>query len=165
MDLHDLIADAKPPTRTVELCLRGDLIAALEAATRDAAQAKALGTLLEEKAAQDTIAAIRRQMAAAIIVVRLEAIPRRRWLALIGEHPPREDDPTDERSGFNTATFYEAIVRASWASPDIEPADLDTLLDTLNDGQFNELSEAAFTVNTRGAVVPFGWRGSSPTTD
>lgn len=164
-DLHALIADAKPPARTVELCLRGDLVAALEQATRDAAQAKALGDTAAEKVAQENALAIRRDMAAAVIVVRFEAIPRRQWLTMMGEHPPREDNPTDERSGFNTETFYEAIVRASWASPDIDPADLDALLNAVNDGQFNELAEAAYTVNTRGAVVPFGWRGSSPTTD
>lgn len=160
-DLHALIADAKPPARTVELCLRGDLVADLEQATRDLALARDHDA--DTTAAEARVMDARRAMAAAVLVVRFEAIPRREWLAILGEHPARDDSPTDQRVGFNADTFYEAIVRRAWAAPEVTPADLDALLAALNDGQFNELAEAAFAVNTRGAVVPFGWRDySSP---
>lgn len=163
MDIHALIADAKPPARTVELCLRGDLVADLEQATRDLALAREHDDADGVATATERAAAARRAMAGAVLVVRFEAIPRREWLALLGEHPPRERDATDNRVGFNTETLYEAIIRRSWASPELTPADMDALLDAVNDGQFNELADAAFSVNTRGAVVPFGWRDySSP---
>jgi hypothetical protein len=163
MDLHALIADAQPPARTVELCLRGDLVADLEQVTRDLALAQSNGDAEAVESLTERATAVRRYMAAAVIVVRFEAIHRRQWLALLAEHPPREDDATDARVGFNTATLYEAIVRRSWVAPELDPADLDALLDAVNDGQFNALADAAFSVNTRGAVVPFGWRDySSP---
>jgi len=163
MDLHDLIANASPPARTVELCLRGDLVAKLEQVTRDLALATANKDAAAVESLTKTAAEVRREMAQAVIVVRFEAIPRREWLALLAEHPPRDDDATDQRVGFNAATLYEAIVRRSWVAPELAPADLDALLEVVNDGQFNELADAAFSVNTRGAVVPFGWRDySSP---
>lgn len=158
MDLHALIADARPPARTVELCLRGDLVAALEQTTRDLALADEHGDKPAAAALTEQAASLRRDMAAAVITVRFDAIPRREWLGLLAEHPPRDGNDLDRRLGFNTDTLYEAIVRRAWAEPVIDPADLDLLLDRLNDGQFNELADAAFSVNTRGAVVPFGWR-------
>lgn len=160
MSVRDLIASAKPQARTVELCLRGDLVADLEDAARRAATA---ATPEAKQAAADDIARMRAEMAASVIVARLEAMPRAAWLALLAEHPPRDGEAVDQASGFNTATFYEAVVRGSWSAPDLSADDLDALLAAVNDGQWQELTEAAFTVNTRGAVVPPTWRPSSET--
>lgn len=165
MDLHDLIAQAKPAARTVELCLRGDLVAETERITRataiagDAHDQAALAALVEE------LAETRALMAESLITVRMEAIPRADWLAALADNPPREGHRVDARNGFDTEGFYDAIIRASWREPDITPTDLDALLDVLSDGQYTELAEAAYSVNARAAVVPFGWRDSRSTPD
>lgn len=161
MSLHDLIADAKPPARTVEVCLRGDLAAELERATR--ALALAAANEADTTGPEAQIAAIRRQMADATVEVTLTAMPRREWLAMIAEHPPRDGHQVDTRVGFNTETFYDAAIRASWAAPEVSADDLTALLGALNDRQFNDLADAAWSVNAGGVSVPFGWRDWSPT--
>lgn len=158
--LHDLIADAKPPARTVEVCLRGDLTADLERATRALALATANEADTTEAMAQ--IAALRKQMAAATVEVTLTAMPRGDWLSLIAGHPPRDGNDTDQRVGFNTETFYDAAIRRSWAAPEATDDDLTGLLGALNDRQFNDLADAAWSVNAGGVSVPFGWRDWSP---
>jgi hypothetical protein len=163
MNVHDLIASARPQARTVELCLRGDLVADLEDTARRLAVAKSRGDNTAQQDLEAEVTRLRATMAESVIVARLEAMPRAVWLSLLAEHPPRDGDAVDRASGFNTATFYEAVVRGSWSAPDLPPADLDALLAAVNDGQWQELAEAAFTVNTRGAVVPPTWRPSSGT--
>jgi hypothetical protein len=163
MSLHDQIANAKPPARTVELCLRGDLTADLEAATRHLAAALDAKDQPLADLASEAVAALRAEMAEALITVRFEAMPRTAWLAMIAEHEPRDGHLVDERTGFNTETFYAAAIRGSWAAPDVEPDDLDTLLESINARQFDDLADAAFSVNARSVSIPFGWRGSKPT--
>jgi hypothetical protein len=163
--LHDLIAESKPVSRSVEVCLRGDLHADLEDATRDLAAAIDAKDQPATDAATARVADLRRAMADAVVAVRFEAMPRAAWLALIAEHDPREGNATDERVGFNTETLYDAAIRGSWAAPDIDPADLDALLDRLNAQQYSDLADAAFSVNARSVFIPFGWRGSKPTPD
>jgi hypothetical protein len=163
--LHDLITQAKPVSRSVEICLRGDLHADLEDATRDLAAAIDAKDQPATEAATARVTDVRRAMADSVVTVRFEAMPRARWLALIAEHAPRDGNTTDERLGFNTDALYAAAIRGSWVSPEATPADLDLLLERVNDGQFSDLADAAFSVNARSVFIPFGWRGSKPTPD
>jgi hypothetical protein len=171
--VSDLIAEARPAERSVELCLRADLVAEVEDLRRQLATAKAATrqSLADAPAAgiEERIAAVKTQMAESTITVVLRAVPRRRWLRLINEHPPRDGDHADKNIGVNTATFFDAAIRACWVSPTISTDDLATLLgDESRDGalsaaQFDQLAEAAWTVNARATNVPFGWRASPST--
>ena len=163
MNLHDLIAEAKPPARTVEVCLRGDLTAELERATR--ALALATANKADTAAGEALIGSLRSQMAAATVEITLTAMPRAEWLTMIAEHPPRDDNPTDMRVGFNTETFYTAAIRRSWTAPEASDDDVVALLGKINDRQFNDLADAAYSVNAGGVSIPFGWRDWSPTPD
>jgi hypothetical protein len=131
-----------------------DLAAALDAKDKDTADA-----------ATARVEQLRAEMSDALVTVRFEAMPRARWLELLTEHAPRDGHPVDERVGFNTATLYEGAIRESWASPEIDAEDMTALLDALNARQFDDLADAAFSVNARSVSIPFGWRGSSPTPD
>lgn len=159
--LSALIASAKPAARTVEICLRGDLVAEIEEATRQLALAREHKDDKKVDRLASHIAALKMEMADAVVTVRMEAMPRADWLKLLAGHPPERREP-DETLGFNPETMYPAMIRAAWAAPELDQQDMERLIDSLNDGQFSELAEAAFAVNTRGAVVPFGWRGYSP---
>lgn len=158
-DIKALIATAKRPARTVEVCLRGDLVADIETAMRDLAMAQEFKDEAELDRLAQLIMALKEEMSDSVIQVRLEAMKRDKWLEMIAMHPGRTGNEMDEGLGFNPDSMYPDMIRSSWATPELEPADLEALLAELNDGQFSELAEAAFAVNTRGAVVPFGWRG------
>lgn len=158
-DIKELIATAKRPARTVELCLRGDLVADIETATRDLAIAQEFKDEAELDRLAQLIMAMKEEMADSVVTVRLESMARDKWLEMLAQHPERTGNDMDEGLGFNPESMYPAMIRESWAEPELEADNLEALLAGLNDGQFSELAEAAFSVNTRGAVVPFGWRG------
>lgn len=158
-DIKALIATAKRPARTIELCLRGDIVADIETATRALAIAQEFKDEAELDRLARLIMALKEEMADSIVQVRLTAMPRDKWLEMLAMHPGRVGNEMDEGLGFNPESMYPDMIRAAWSEPELEPAVLESLLAELNDGQFSELAEAAFAVNTRGAVVPFGWRG------
>jgi hypothetical protein len=163
----DIVAEARPAERTVELCLRGDLVATLEDLRRrqEAAKAASRTSLDDDPGAglAEQVADVQARMAEAVVVVALRAVPRRRWLALLADHPPRDGADTDTRLGFDPTTFYDALVAESWAEPQITDDDRARLLDSLSAGQFDLLAEAAWSVNARAVSVPFGWRASPST--
>lgn len=167
MSISDLIAAARPAERSVELCLRSDLVATLEDLQRraEAAAAAPRDSLGDNPAAglPEQIAAVKAQMAEATVTVTVRAVPRNQWLSLIADHPPRDGNATDTKQGFNTDAFFESLVRASWATPEVTGSEFDALMDTLSAGQFDELATAAWSVNTRAVSVPFGWRASPAT--
>lgn len=119
-----------------------------------------------EKAAYDAFVA---EAADRAEIVKLRALGRKQWRALLDEHPPRRvprlidgaqtevvhDD--DEEFGVNTATFSEALL--AYIDPNredmrtiIEPefptkAALTDWLDDISGGDFDRLFLTAFTLN------------------
>lgn len=92
--------------------------------------------------------------------VRIRALGRREWKALIAAHPPRtvaKDAVTealaksDELSGVNDDTFKDALVAASVIEPEgITVEDLDQLADV----DFDRLYLTAFALNRGSAPDP-----------
>lgn len=89
--------------------------------------------------------------------VRLQALPRKQWKALIAEHPPRKAGDSgvsdtqarsDALTGANDDSLKEPLVVASIVEPDLTPDDLDSLSDI----DFDRLYIAAFSLN-RGTVA------------
>jgi hypothetical protein len=160
IDIAKLLADARLPERTVDLCLRGDLQADFEDLTKQLAKAKeASRTSLADggEAAEITerIEALREQMRGATVTVRLRAMPRRDWAKMEAEHPPREGDRNDKARGVNNSTFNEAAVRACLVEPELGPGQFEALFDVVTDFQWWEVVNAVWQAN-RGAVdVPF----------
>ncbi|HTI26188.1 MAG TPA: hypothetical protein VL652_34685 [Kutzneria sp.] len=165
MDVTEIIKSAKRPEKTVELCLRGDLVAAWEDLERKRAAAEqASGDSLAGSGARqyaEQMRALEEQMAQATVVFRLRALPRREYNELYAAHPPRLDadgkpDRLDGAYGYNTLTFWPALVAASLVEPLLDAEVLDTLLqDQLSDAQFDALAGAAIVVNRGEVDVPF----------
>lgn len=165
-DHKTILAGAKPRERSVELCLRGDLFAQMQELQRRLVVAqeheKAVGSLDGGEAHQlaEQIETLREQMHAHTIDVKLRALPRRKWRALIAEHAPREDNEADRLVGFNEDTFFDAAIRACAIEPNLDDADWDSLDGLLSDAQWNSLANAAWAVNARDVDVPFSRRAS-----
>lgn len=127
-DISEILAGAKLPEDTVDLCLRADLVAEherldaeLEARLERPNQKLGGDPRRAELAAQ--IVALEEQMRESTITVRLRAMPKRRWRALVMAHPPRLNEdgariPVDFR-GVNSDTFYDPLIRASVTEPEL----------------------------------------------
>jgi hypothetical protein len=171
-DVAAAIRGAHLPERTVELCLRGDLVAEWEqldrqriAALRSSADSLEGGPAQEYAAQQD---ALRERMAAETVTARFRALRRAEYTRLVASCPPRRDDdnqvlPTD-LGGYNPEQYFPAIVRACWVEPVLDGDVLTHLLDeVLSQRQFEDLALAAHQAN-RGAVNLPNSLGASTTT-
>lgn len=136
VDWKALAAQAQPTTRTVRLCLRGDLAAQLDA-------------LSEHDPARPGLEA---EVEAATVTFTVRGLTRQKYRALEAKHP----DP-DGGAGWNIDTFPEALVRACLADPQVEPGD--PLFDVMTPGQVERLFEAAFRACNEVDDVPLPKRG------
>lgn len=92
------------------------------------------------------------------VTVRVEALPGRKYRAMMAEHPPRkplrDDDgavveswPDDEANGFNVETISDPLVKAC-------ADEREDFIDDLSDGNFSRLFEAAVRVNETAGPDP-----------
>lgn len=163
-----MLAEAKLPERTVEICLRGDLAADHEALERDLERAENTGadslagsgaTALAER-----IEALEAEMREHTYTFRLRALPRPQWRALVAEHPPRKADDgsvvDSDRIGVNADTFYEAIIRACLIDPELTDEEWASLAEALTDRQYEDLADLAWALNRREVDIPFSLAAS-----
>lgn len=132
-----------------------DRIQHLERKAKAAAEAEARSTLAVDAAESYRLAqehdALVAEAEESAVHVKVQALRRSAWKALIAEHPPREGNKDDEAVGVNEDTFKDALVAESI----VEPADLSLEdLDELSDVDFDRLYYAAFTLNRAPVADP-----------
>lgn len=165
-DIKAMLAQAKLAERSVEVCLRADLTAAMQDLQRrllEVQHEQEIHGSLDgggERELAEAIEATRQQMLEHSLTFRLRALPRRRYSALEAEHPPREDNDADRALGFNRDTFYEALLHASAVDPVMDASDWAALDEKISDGQWWTLVNAVMGVNARDVDVPFSRRAS-----
>lgn len=164
-------ARASRPEDVVHICLAGALVAEHEKLERQLAELKddphagIEGNGRAELAEQ--IHALEQQMKDATYPVRLQALRRGDFTALVAAHPPRKTDEgeLDERDkgrGFNIDALYEALVPKSIVDPKLDgPAMREFLEEQLTDGQFVELGNMAWFLNRGTVDVPFSRAASA----
>lgn len=163
-----MLAGAKLPERTVEICLRGDLVAEHEQAERDLEQAERkqtdslAGSGVGEIVAR--IEALEEQMREHVVVFTLRAMPTSQWRALLKAHPPRRENgeivDDDKGMELNVDTFYADLARSSIVSPEMDDDDWAALLETITNNQFGMLTGAAWLLNRGEVDVPFSLAAS-----
>ncbi len=168
-DFTALLAGAQLPERTVPVCLRGDLVAAHEAADRALVEAQRTpSTGKEDTGVGERLAEVEHiegLMRESTYLFRVRALPRRAFRALMAEHPPRrtetgDPDPGDAQLSINRDTFFDALLRASTVDPVLTGEQWDELLDKLTDRQYGDLTDAAWFVNRDEVSVPFSLAAS-----
>lgn len=158
-DVTTILAGAKRAERTVELCLRGDLVAEvedLERQLRDSSTAaeRLTGNVEGRKVAQ-RIEALREQMLDHTIVIRLRAMSRREFQQFIVDHGPRDGNADDQAAGINTETYFDDLIKACTVEPVLTDEQWDGLFDAVNTRQWNDLRTAASNLNTERVSIPF----------
>ena len=178
--LDQLLADADFPTQDLSICLKGSLVAEWEEADgnlqraiaeREAAKAQNLpmgATTRARDEADEKLEAVRQRMEDASVKFRLTALPTSAYQELAAKYPPRVDEKTgmpnmaDVRLGFNTATFFPVLVRASIIVPNMTDDQWSRVLDRLTHRQFDMLAGTAYSLNKEtDGQIPFSFAASS----
>jgi hypothetical protein len=164
-----MLAEAKLPERTVEICLRGDLVADHEQAERDLEQAQqkqgdslagsGVGEIVER------IEALEAEMRESTVTFTLRALSKPKYRALALSHPPRRGDndeivERDRGMQLNVDTFYEGLIRQSVVDPELDEEDWAALFDAITDRQFELLGMGAFLLNRADIDIPFSLAAS-----
>lgn len=153
----------KRATRTLKLYVGGDWDAVDEyhrIEERRKNPTSLAGLSGEDRARLDELAAL---IAAETMTFRLRALGRRSFQKLLDEHPPREGKNRDQVLGFDEDAATAALIRRCMVEPDLSDKALDELLDEdLVDGQYQELSDAVWTLNRRSVQIPLSLTASTP---
>lgn len=163
-DFKSLLASAKLPERSVQVCLRGDLRArfddlerqlkeAREARrTRPARMGETSSDAVEIVAEQDEL---REEMAAAMVDVTVRALPRAKWHEFRTKHAPDDDaDDGDRALGVKLDPFMAEVMPLCIVDPQMDADDWARLNEVLSAGDFDRLFSAVWDVNRSGVDIP-----------
>lgn len=164
-DLSALLDQAALPEKTVEICLRGDLVAEVEDLERQLrdlrTNTQTMADRGEARRLAEKIEAVRGDMQAASVVFLLRGLNRHGWRTLMAAHPPRDGEQADQTVGYNIDEFWPALVRACIVTPEIDDAQWQQLDEVLSSAQFDQLADAAMAVCRRKVDVPFSFASSA----
>lgn len=163
--LDDFLGGYEPPRRSVTITQRADLLEehgqlqkALQLAIREdmdqlaGARTPALRARLKE---------LEDEIRASEFTFTFQGLGSQKYTKLKARHIPTSKD---RQSGldFNSETFPPALISASSVSPEISPAQAQTLVETLSEGQLTKLWNTAIAVNVGADDAPKSVMPSAP---
>jgi hypothetical protein len=162
-NFKEMLGTARLPERTVEICLRGDLVADHQAAERELEKAeKQTGNSLAGNGSAEIaerIRALEAEMQDSVVEFRLRAMPAPKFRAFKADHPIRIEDGEQNKQdaifGFDTDKGFEPLTRMCLADPELDDETWTQLMDTLTEQQFEELAAAAWYLNRGEVDIPF----------
>jgi hypothetical protein len=166
MEFADLLAMATAPTRTVRICVRGDLgeqIDGLRAEWR-AVVADQDGIAPSDRARDlwDQLAELEAEADDATVEFTVRALSSKQWRRLVAEHPPPADNPEGWR--WDLDTFVPAALAACIVEPWTLTVDqADELVDRMSNGQFEKLFGTVLAVNSGDDLIPKSVTGTGRT--
>lgn len=159
MDPKSIIAAARLPERTVSICVRGDLVADIEALEAEAAQVNAdrvtNGRMSTKASARikeiaSLIAAKQAEMNDHTLSLRVRALKPAEWREIVKRHPA----PKDSGMIVDLLPLMGEAIPASTVEPELDADDWATLNDTLPNAEMGKLIDAVWELNTQGVDVP-----------
>jgi len=170
--LDQMLSTAALPERTVEVCLRGDLVAQVEDLERELRDLRTNTVTMADRGRArglaEQIETLRVEMQSSVVVFRLRGLNRKAWAGLLGLHPPRndpgtskKDQDTDKALGYNVETFFPALIRACLVEPAMSDEQWKRLEELLTSKQYDDLIDAALAVTRRKVDVPFSFASSA----
>lgn len=155
-DITDILKRAKRREKSVFLCLAGDEVAEIERLERqlnslaDTWEANSLATANPKEKIAKQIAAARERMRKQEVEFKFQALGDKEWSDLLASHPGKTP-----QQAWDPDTLPKALVSACSVDPVMLPEQVGELFELLNDGQRNELMQAAFEVNAEATHIPF----------
>lgn len=125
-------------------------IAALEA--QAATQTK---QRMSEKPDTGRLDRLRKELADNAVRITFEALPRRAYRDLLAAHAPRPGEDLDNKVGYNTDTFGDALLQSAIiATTDLDgnpvPNQWDVWADAMSDGAWQEMFRLVLTLQRAG---------------
>jgi hypothetical protein len=162
MGLDDLLAQARPVTRTVRLCLRGDLITQRQQLEQELAAARAHDEMSTKAPTAPAVAKrlrkVEAEQDAAAVVFEVRSIGHRAWDELLDRFPPTEADK--ERGWGYSAGFPSAAIAASTSArigdqlEQVTVEQVAVMFEKLSDRQYTNLWATVVSVNTGADDIP-----------
>lgn len=166
-DMTDILARVKPIKTQVTICLDGDLVL-----RRDQIQERldalagwkssSLSDTDPRTALLDDLAQVEQGMRDASQTFTFKSVGDKTSSDLLAAHPSPKDERGNEKYSFDPATYPAALIAAASVDPVMTVEQVETLFDSLNLHQRNQLFNAAFAANNRGVDVPFSQPVSEP---
>jgi hypothetical protein len=159
-----MLAEAKLPERTVQVCLRGDLVAEHEQLNEqlELLEKKAVDSLAGNGGAELAagIDALEAEMRDNSYPFRLRALSKSAYRSFKADFPPRigedgEVNKRDQAFDFDAEAGFEPLLRMSLVDPDLDDEEWAHLLETLTERQFDDLAGTAWILNRGEIDVPF----------
>ena len=155
-DISELLAAASAREVTVQVCLAGDAAGELEALQQELGdlgewQPTSLGEANPAYELQTRLEAARRRVRESSVEFRFRALGHRAYSNLLAAHPA----PDGSKEPYDAATFLPAVLAACCVEPSLTPAQVDRLLDVVNDGTARTLFATALAVNEEPSPIPF----------
>ncbi|MEU3252868.1 hypothetical protein [Streptomyces sp. NPDC006997] len=160
--IKDILKQAKPRQRTVNVCVRGDLAGEAERLSAELARAAEdwePSDLTEVHPGRELAAklkAVREQVREAEVPFLLRYIGDRAYSDLVAAHPSEKDEEL-----FDSDTFPKALIAASCADPVMTEDEVAELFEVINEGEIKKLFDAAWDVHHASDVVPFSLAASA----
>lgn len=157
MNFDDIKARASLPTRTVSLCLAGQLvdeIAKLELDWANAAPPTNIGEASPKRLIAEQIKAKQEEMRSATVEFHLRALGARAWTTFWATMPERVEGQSDEGRADAVFPFYADMVSRVCSEPAMTVAQVEELSELLHQRSWNVLVGACMAINTGDIDIP-----------
>lgn len=162
LSFEQKVKGAKPAEGTVDVCLRGDLLAEFEALEAQLAAALQDTSGDERKVGNPdarrlaaAIEELRAEMQRSVQTFRLRAFSSGRYTAMMGDYPPAADKEQHVALGYNPDAFFPDALRKSIVDPArISDKTWETFLASIGDGDYNKLVAKMQQLNGRAVSIP-----------
>ncbi|MCW2899699.1 MAG: hypothetical protein JWO67_1964 [Streptosporangiaceae bacterium] len=156
-DVTELLEQASPREITVPVCLAGDASGDLEVLESELQQMgewtpTSFGEANPAAEVQERIDAARERVREATVPFKFRALGHRAYSTLLAGHPAPEGSREEP---YDPGTFLPALLAVCCLEPTLTPAQVERLLDVVNDGTARTLFSAALAVNEEPSPIPF----------
>jgi hypothetical protein len=161
-DPASIIAAARRPEDTVDLCFRPDVLADLVTLETELVEAiendddnRLGGAALEQRRLAEQIHALEEEAEANTVTFRVRALPNFEWRTAREKYPVRTE--ADKEFGWlvDRDALVRGILAVSVVDPDLPDPDLDAMADSLSSGQWEKLRDTILAVNGGDGSIPF----------
>jgi hypothetical protein len=160
--IQDILQQAKPRERTVQVCIRGDLASEVERLTDELSKVSQdwqPESIADEHPGRRLAVELQKARAEARAAEQpfvLRYIGDRAYHDLLAAHPSDNDNEL-----FDDHTFPKALIAASCVDPQMTPEQADELFEVINQGEQKKLFDAAWEVHNGVGASPFSLAASA----
>ena len=167
-DFDEVRKLASLPTRTVSLCLSGELvdeIGRLEAQLADAKPPTSLADVSPKQAIAEAITDLQDQMRESTVDFRLRALPSRKWDKFWASAPTRAEGESDDVWDERAFPFYAEMLSRSCVDPEMSVEQVGELVDLIHHKAWSTLVSECMALNMREVDIPNSDAASALTRD